>query len=147
MRESWVDEVYYVESILLQGLGRLSEKITVKVKPEDVPMDLRAKDVTTHTMTLTWSPPIKLNPINYQVRKWNPQRYRSCKLEHNVDASSFSKIGIIRRVQRVRRFGRCDAISTSAQTNAYSTTVGRVFLPERFVTLHHVQYKRYRESR
>ena len=52
---------------LLQGLGRLSEKITVKVKPEDVPMDLRAKDVTTHTMTLTWSPPIKLNPIKYQV--------------------------------------------------------------------------------
>lgn len=49
------------------GLGRLSEKITVKVKPEDVPMDLRAKDVTTHTMTLTWSRPIKLNPISYQV--------------------------------------------------------------------------------
>lgn len=45
----------------------MSEKITVKVRPEDVPLDLRAKDVTTHSMILTWSPPIKLNPINYQV--------------------------------------------------------------------------------
>ncbi|XP_065213567.1 tyrosine-protein phosphatase Lar isoform X3 [Planococcus citri] len=49
------------------GLGRLSEKIAVKVKPEDVPLDLRAKEVTTHSMTLTWSRPIKLNPISYQV--------------------------------------------------------------------------------
>ncbi|XP_059488383.1 tyrosine-protein phosphatase Lar-like [Neocloeon triangulifer] len=49
------------------GLGRLSEKITVKVKPEDVPLNLRAQDVTTHSMTLTWSPPIRLNPINYKI--------------------------------------------------------------------------------
>jgi hypothetical protein len=52
----------------VQGLGRLSEKITVKVKPEDVPLNLRAQDVTTHSMTLSWAPPIKLNPINYKVR-------------------------------------------------------------------------------
>lgn len=49
------------------GLGRLSEKVTVKVKPEDVPLSLRAHDVSTHSMTLSWSPPIRLNPINYKV--------------------------------------------------------------------------------
>ncbi|KAL1129262.1 hypothetical protein AAG570_013791 [Ranatra chinensis] len=49
------------------GLGRLSEKVTVKVKPEDVPLSLRAHDVTTHSMTLSWSPPIRLNPINYRI--------------------------------------------------------------------------------
>lgn len=49
------------------GLGRLSEKVTVKIKPEDVPLNLRAHDVSTHSMTLSWSPPIRLNPISYKV--------------------------------------------------------------------------------
>nr|XP_018903286.1 PREDICTED: tyrosine-protein phosphatase Lar isoform X3 [Bemisia tabaci] len=49
------------------GLGRLSEKVTVKVKPEDVPLNLRAFDVSTHSMTLSWSPPIRLNPLNYTI--------------------------------------------------------------------------------
>ncbi|XP_065348128.1 tyrosine-protein phosphatase Lar-like isoform X4 [Cloeon dipterum] len=49
------------------GLGKLSEKVTVKVKPEDVPLNLRAHDVSTHSMTLSWSPPIRLNPQNYRV--------------------------------------------------------------------------------
>ncbi|XP_024227995.1 tyrosine-protein phosphatase Lar isoform X11 [Bombus impatiens] len=49
------------------GLGRLSEKVTVKVKPEDVPLDLRGPDSSTHSMTLSWKPPIKLNPMNYKV--------------------------------------------------------------------------------
>ncbi|XP_076390649.1 tyrosine-protein phosphatase Lar isoform X8 [Megachile rotundata] len=48
-------------------LGRLSEKVTVKVKPEDVPLNLRAPDSSTHSMTLSWTPPIKLNPMNYKV--------------------------------------------------------------------------------
>ncbi|XP_029041867.1 tyrosine-protein phosphatase Lar isoform X5 [Osmia bicornis bicornis] len=49
------------------GLGRLSEKVTVKVKPEDVPLNLRAPDSSTHSMTLSWTPPIRLNPMNYKV--------------------------------------------------------------------------------
>uniref|UniRef100_A0A1B6E7X3 protein-tyrosine-phosphatase n=1 Tax=Clastoptera arizonana TaxID=38151 RepID=A0A1B6E7X3_9HEMI len=49
------------------GLGRLSEKVTVKVKPEDVPLNLRAHEVSTHSMTLSWSPPIRLNPKNYKI--------------------------------------------------------------------------------
>lgn len=51
----------------LQGFGRLSEKITVIVKPDEVPLNLRASDVSTHSMTLSWTPPIKLNPIAYKI--------------------------------------------------------------------------------
>ncbi|KAL0102510.1 hypothetical protein PUN28_018060 [Cardiocondyla obscurior] len=49
------------------GLGRLSEKVTVKVKPEDVPLNLRAPDSSTHSMTLSWTPPIRLTPMKYKV--------------------------------------------------------------------------------
>ncbi|CAH0729535.1 unnamed protein product, partial [Brenthis ino] len=50
-----------------EGLGRLSEKVTVKVKPEEVPLHLRAQDVSTHSMTLSWSPPLRLNPVSYKI--------------------------------------------------------------------------------
>lgn len=49
------------------NLGRLSEKVTVKVWPEDVPLNLRATEVSTHSMQLTWSSPLRLNPIKYKV--------------------------------------------------------------------------------
>lgn len=49
------------------GLGRLSEKKTVKVKPEDVPMAFSASDVSTHSMTLYWSAPNQLNPLKYKI--------------------------------------------------------------------------------
>ncbi|VVC24819.1 Hypothetical protein CINCED_3A017850 [Cinara cedri] len=49
------------------GFGRLSEKITVIVKPDEVPLNLRASEVSTHSMTLSWSPPIKLNPIGFKI--------------------------------------------------------------------------------
>ncbi|XP_011315054.1 tyrosine-protein phosphatase Lar isoform X2 [Fopius arisanus] len=52
---------------MLDTPGRLSQKVTVKVKPEDVPLNLRASDTSTHSMTLSWTPPIRLNPINYKV--------------------------------------------------------------------------------
>ncbi|GLV33232.1 Leukocyte-antigen-related-like, partial [Carabus blaptoides fortunei] len=48
-------------------LGRISETVTVKVKPEDVPLSLRAQDVSTHSMTLSWSPPIRLNSVGYKI--------------------------------------------------------------------------------
>lgn len=50
-----------------QGLGRLSELITVRTDPTDVPLNLQALEVTTHTMTLTWKPPKKLEPIKYKI--------------------------------------------------------------------------------
>ncbi|KAG8188904.1 hypothetical protein JTE90_014959 [Oedothorax gibbosus] len=50
-----------------QDLGRLSEVITVRVAPTDVPTQLRAQDVTTHSMSLSWRRPSKLDPIKYQI--------------------------------------------------------------------------------
>ncbi|XP_023318195.1 tyrosine-protein phosphatase Lar isoform X3 [Trichogramma pretiosum] len=49
------------------NLGRLSVKTTVKVWPEDVPLQLRAPEVSTHSMVLSWTTPLKLNPINYKI--------------------------------------------------------------------------------
>lgn len=49
------------------GYGRLSDKVTVTVKPEDVPTELRAHSVSTHSMSLSWQQPIRLNPVNYKV--------------------------------------------------------------------------------
>lgn len=65
--EKFAQYAVAVASRTASGFGRLSEKVTVKVKPEDVPLDLRAHDVSTHSMTLSWSPPIRLNPINYKI--------------------------------------------------------------------------------
>lgn len=49
------------------GLGRLSELITVRTTPVDVPISLRAYYVTTHTMSLSWRQPTKLNPVGYKI--------------------------------------------------------------------------------
>lgn len=49
------------------GLGRLSQRINEKVRPQDVVLNLRAQAVTTHTMSLSWGPPISLMPINYKI--------------------------------------------------------------------------------
>ncbi|XP_063702711.1 tyrosine-protein phosphatase Lar isoform X2 [Culicoides brevitarsis] len=65
--EKFAEYAVAIAARFRDGLGRLSEKITVRVKPEDVPLSLRAYDVSTHSMTLTWSPPIRLNPINYRI--------------------------------------------------------------------------------
>lgn len=51
----------------IDGLGRLSQKIIEKVKPRDVVLNLRATEVTTHTMSLSWGEPIHLTPINYKI--------------------------------------------------------------------------------
>lgn len=39
----------------------------MKTSPEDVPMDLRAPETSTHSMLLTWSRPNKLNPVSYKI--------------------------------------------------------------------------------
>lgn len=65
--EKYAQYAIAVAARMKNGLGRLSEKDTVKVKPEDVPLNLRAHEVTTHSMTLSWSPPIRLNPIKYKI--------------------------------------------------------------------------------
>ncbi|XP_055547044.1 tyrosine-protein phosphatase Lar isoform X2 [Wyeomyia smithii] len=65
--EKFAQYAIAIAALYKNGPGRLSEKVTVKVKPEDVPLNLRAHDVSTHSMTLNWAPPIRLNPINYKI--------------------------------------------------------------------------------
>lgn len=49
------------------GTGKLSELITVRASPTDVVINLRAHAVTTHTMTLSWKSPTKLDPVRYRI--------------------------------------------------------------------------------
>ena len=49
------------------GTGKLSELITVRATPTDVVVNLRAQAVTTHTMTLSWKQPPKLDPVMYRI--------------------------------------------------------------------------------
>lgn len=65
--EKFAEYAVAVAAQTSDGLGRLSEKVTVKVRPEEVPLNLRAQDVSTHSMTLSWSPPLRLNPVSYKI--------------------------------------------------------------------------------
>lgn len=49
------------------GTGKLSELITVRSSPTDVVVNLRAQGVTTHTMSLSWKQPTKLDPVMYRI--------------------------------------------------------------------------------
>lgn len=65
--EKFAEYAIAIAARFKNGLGRLSEKAMVRVKPEDVPLNLRAHDVSTHSMTLSWAPPIRLNPVSYKI--------------------------------------------------------------------------------
>lgn len=49
------------------GTGKLSELITVRTTPTDVVINLSAREVTTHTMSLSWKTPTKLDPAFYRI--------------------------------------------------------------------------------
>ena len=53
------------------SLGRLSQRVAVKVKPEDVPLNLRGEGVTTHTMRLTWGPPIRYHRLAVRIMAYH----------------------------------------------------------------------------
>ncbi|XP_075528367.1 tyrosine-protein phosphatase Lar isoform X4 [Dermacentor variabilis] len=50
-----------------ESLGKLSDLVTVKVTPTDVPTQLRAYGVTTHGMILSWRPPTRLDYIKFNI--------------------------------------------------------------------------------
>ncbi|KAJ8964749.1 hypothetical protein NQ317_008054 [Molorchus minor] len=43
------------------------KKLLLKLNPKMCRLNLRAHKVTTHSMTLSWSPPIQLNPVKYKI--------------------------------------------------------------------------------
>ncbi|KAE8743781.1 hypothetical protein FOCC_FOCC009612 [Frankliniella occidentalis] len=64
--ERHADYAVAVAARTRDGLGYLSPTLTVRVRPTEVPVDLRATDVSTHGLTLTWSPAIHINPLYYR---------------------------------------------------------------------------------
>uniref|UniRef100_A0A1I8NX70 protein-tyrosine-phosphatase n=1 Tax=Stomoxys calcitrans TaxID=35570 RepID=A0A1I8NX70_STOCA len=98
------------------GLGRLSEKVNVKIKPEDVPLNLRAHDVTTHSMTLSWSPPIRLNPVSYKIS------YDAMKVF--VDSQGFSQTQIVQKRDIIlKAYAKSHTINELSPFTTYNVNV------------------------
>ncbi|XP_073823327.1 tyrosine-protein phosphatase Lar isoform X4 [Musca autumnalis] len=98
------------------GLGRLSEKVHVKIKPEDVPLNLRAHDVTTHSMTLSWSPPIRLNPVSYKIS------YDAMKVF--VDSQGFSQTQIVQKREIIlKAYAKSHTINELSPFTTYNVNV------------------------
>ncbi|XP_067620712.1 tyrosine-protein phosphatase Lar isoform X4 [Eurosta solidaginis] len=101
------------------GLGRLSEKVTVKIKPEDVPLNLRAHDVSTHSMTLSWSPPIRLNPINYKIS------FDAMKVF--VDSQGFTQTQIVTKREIIlKHFQKTHTINELSPFTTYNVNVSAI---------------------
>ncbi|XP_073974776.1 tyrosine-protein phosphatase Lar isoform X4 [Rhodnius prolixus] len=107
------------------GLGRLSEKVTVKVKPEDVPLQLRAHDVSTHSMTLSWSPPIRLNPINYKISFDAVKEF--------VDSQGITQIQVVpRRTALLEPNARSHTINELSPFTTYNVNVSAIPADHRY---------------
>nr|CAH7755220.1 unnamed protein product [Callosobruchus chinensis] len=117
--EKFAQYAIAVAARMKNGLGRLSEKVTVKVKPEDVPLNLRAHEVTTHSMTLSWSPPIRLNPVKYKIA------YDAIK--EFVDSQGITQTQIIPKVEIVLGSDvRSHTINELSPFTTYSVNVSAV---------------------
>ena len=110
-----------------KGLGRLSDLITVKTTPTDVPIDLRGHSITTHAMTLEWRPPKKLNPIGYNITYGANKQF--------VDAQGTFKVLItpprtIRVPANVTDYTVSDLIPfTSYQVNVTAIPIDNTYRP------------------
>ncbi|XP_023163375.2 tyrosine-protein phosphatase Lar isoform X3 [Drosophila hydei] len=101
------------------GLGRLSEKVTVRIKPEDVPLNLRAHDVSTHSMTLSWSPPIRLNPVNYKIS------FDAMKVF--VDSQGFSQTQSVQKREIIlKHFVKTHTINELSPFTTYNVNVSAI---------------------
>jgi len=80
--DSMVDYSIAVAGRTADGLGRISAPLVVNLRPTDVPLDLRATDVSTHSLHLKWSHPNRLKLIHYMVRNiyWCEMRQFKCSL-------------------------------------------------------------------
>ena len=65
--ESNISYAILVAARTKYGLGQASQKIIVETRPKNVVLSLRAIDVSTHTMELSWFPPLSITPINYKI--------------------------------------------------------------------------------
>lgn len=54
--------------------GKLSASRRFRTLPEEVPYDLKSLDLTTHSVKLTWKPPLELVPSRYKVTYDAPEK-------------------------------------------------------------------------
>lgn len=55
--------------------GKLSKPASFNTQPEEVPHDLKISDLTTHSVKVTWKPPLKMMPLKYKVVYDAPEKY------------------------------------------------------------------------
>lgn len=66
------------------SIGELSAAITVKADPVDVVKDLRAHSVSTHSVTLSWKRPFRLDPIGYKISYSTVKEFRDSQGQHQT---------------------------------------------------------------
>lgn len=54
-------------AITAKGLQYYPQETVVRMDPEEVPLDVKASEITSDSVLLTWAPPIKLIPIKYKI--------------------------------------------------------------------------------
>lgn len=54
--------------------GKLSHSVKFRTLPEEVPYDLRASDLTTHSVQINWKQPLELVPSKYKVTYDAPEK-------------------------------------------------------------------------
>lgn len=73
-----MDNGYYEVKVCAIGtniMGRLSNSVKFRVAPEEVPYDLKASDITTRSVRLSWKPPLEITPSRYKITYDVPEKF------------------------------------------------------------------------
>lgn len=55
--------------------GKLSSSVIFRTLPDEVPYDLKTLDLTTHSVNITWKPPLELVPSKYKITYDAPEKH------------------------------------------------------------------------
>lgn len=55
-------------------IGKLSNSVRFRTIPEEVPYDLKATDITTHSVKISWKPPLEFVPSKYKITYDAPEK-------------------------------------------------------------------------
>lgn len=83
------------------SLGHLSDAVSVKVNPDEVPLSLQAQDITTHTMTILWRPPSgKHYPAKYTISHGAVKEFTDSQGEKQVQVIPPRSVTVDAQVNR-----------------------------------------------
>lgn len=73
------DENYELRMCIVSSssLGKLSNPVRFRTAPNEVPYDLKVSDLTTHSVKLSWKPPLEMTQPRYKVVYDAPDKYYS----------------------------------------------------------------------